>query len=147
MNTHEVLNQPPPLEGHNFYSTDRALGEALKREGAGWAEDRVCDYGAVLGRPETIRLGFLANRHTPELRTHDRFGHRIDEVEFHPAWHEVMRLAMANELHNLPWRTPKHGANVARTALNYMHAQVEAGSGCPLHQCDWHFQLRARITD
>jgi putative acyl-CoA dehydrogenase len=132
LNTHEVLNQPPPLEGHNLYSTDRALAESLKREGGGWAEDRVRDYGAILGRPETIRLGFLANRHTPELRTHDRFGHRIDEVEFHPAWHEVMRLAMAHELHNLPWRTPRPGANVARSTLNYMHAQVEAGSGCPI---------------
>jgi putative acyl-CoA dehydrogenase len=130
--THEVLNQPPPLEGHNVYSTDTALLEGIRREGAGWAESRLESYGEVLGRPETIRLGVLANRFTPELKTHDRFGHRIDEVEFHPAWHELMRLAMANELHNLPWRQPGAGANVARSALNYLHCQVEAGSNCPI---------------
>jgi putative acyl-CoA dehydrogenase len=130
--THEVLNQPPPLEGHNVYGTDVALIEGIRREGAGWAEDRLERYGEVLGRPETIRLGVLANRFTPELRTHDRYGHRIDEVEFHPAWHELMSLAMANELHNLPWRRPGAGANVARSALNYLHCQVEAGSNCPI---------------
>ncbi len=132
MPTHEVLNQPPPLEGHNVYATDAVLVEGIRREGAGWAEDRLESYGEVLGRPETIRLGVLANRFTPELRTHDRYGHRIDEVEFHPAWHEMMRLAMANELHNLPWRRPGRGANVARSALNYLHCQVEAGSNCPI---------------
>jgi putative acyl-CoA dehydrogenase len=130
--THDVLNQPPPLEGHNVYRTDRVLGEGVRREGGDWSEDRLERYGEVLGRPETIRLGVLANKFTPELRTHDRYGHRIDEVEFHPAWHEMMRLAMANELHNLPWRSPGPGANVARSALNYMHAQVEAGSNCPI---------------
>jgi putative acyl-CoA dehydrogenase len=130
--THEVLNQPPPLEGHNVYGTDVALIEGVRREGAGWSEDRLESYGEVMGRPETIRLGVLANRFTPELRTHDRYGHRIDEVEFHPAWHEMMRLAMASELHNLPWRHPGPGANVARSALNYLHAQVEAGSNCPI---------------
>jgi putative acyl-CoA dehydrogenase len=130
--THEVLNQPPPLEGHNVYETDVVLVEALRREGAGWAESRLVDYGRIMGEPETIRAGILANRFTPELRTHDRFGHRIDEVEFHPAWHEMMRLAMSHELHNLPWRRPGAGANVARSALNYLHAQVEAGSNCPI---------------
>jgi putative acyl-CoA dehydrogenase len=130
--THEVSNQPPPLEHYNLYLTDRALIEAAQREGGAWAEDRLSTYGEILGRPETIRLGFLANRNSPELRTHDRFGHRIDEVEFHPAWHEIMSLAMAHELHNLPWRTPRSGANVARSTLNYMHAQIESGSGCPI---------------
>jgi len=132
VHTHEVLNQPPPLEGHNVYSTDRVLMEGLCREGGDWAEDRLRSYGELLGRPETILLGVQANRYPPELHTHDRFGHRIDEVEFHPAWHEMMRLAMANELHNLPWRSPRQGANVARSALNYMHTQVEAGSNCPI---------------
>ncbi|MFN2426530.1 MAG: isovaleryl-CoA dehydrogenase [Candidatus Binatia bacterium] len=132
MPTHEVLNQPPPLEGHNVYLTDRPLMEGLAREGGAWAEERLVRYGEILGRPETIRLGVLANRFPPELRTHDRYGHRIDEVDFHPAWHEMMRLGMANELHNLPWREPRHGANVARSALNYMHTQVEAGSNCPI---------------
>ncbi len=132
MNTHEVLNQPPPLEHHNVYRTDRVLAEGVRREGAEWAEERLEAYGEILGRPETIRLGMLANRFPPELRTHDRYGHRIDEVEFHPAWHEMMRLGMEHELHNLPWRRPGRGANVARSALNYLHTQVESGSNCPI---------------
>ena len=130
--THEVLNQPPPLVDYNLYDTDRALVEGLAREGGGWAEDGVRGYGEILGRAETIDLGFAANRFEPELRTHDRFGHRIDEVAYHPAWHEMMRLAMAHELHNLPWRHERAGANVARSAKNYLHAQIEAGTGCPI---------------
>ena len=130
--THDVINQPPPLEGYDLYGTDRALCEGIQREHAAWAEARVASYGELLGRPEIMRLGMLANRHPPELRTHDRYGHRVDEVEFHPAWHEVMRMAMANELHNLPWRTPRPGSNVARSALNYLHTQVESGSNCPI---------------
>ena len=132
MNTHEVENQPPPLEDLNLYETDAALVEALGREGGGFGEEGVRAYGAVMGSAEALHRGHLANAHTPELRTHDRFGHRIDEVEFHPSWHESMRLAMAHELHNGPWRDPRPGANPARTAKNYLLAQVEAGTGCPI---------------
>jgi putative acyl-CoA dehydrogenase len=130
--THEVLNQPPPLEGQDLHGGDAALREGLRREGGGFAEERVAAFGRLLGRPETLDLGRLANQHPPELRSHDRFGHRIDEVEFHPAWHEVMRLAMANAVHCLPWREPRPGAHVARSSLHFMLAQVEAGSCCPL---------------
>ncbi len=132
--THEVVNQPPPLEDWNLYDSDAALVEGLRRESGGWdgAEDRVRAYGGVMGSARVLALGHEANRHPPELRTHDRFGHRIDEVEFHPAWHEVMRLAMAHEVHNLPWRSPRPGANVARTALHSILSQVEAGHGCPI---------------
>src|SRR5437899_60094 len=109
MPTHEVLNQPPPLEGYNLFATDRALagGEAL-----GW--------------------GVEANANPPVLRTHDRYGHRIDEVEFHPAWHALLRLAVGHELHALPWRDPRPGAHVARAALCFVLEQVEAGHGCPI---------------
>jgi putative acyl-CoA dehydrogenase len=130
--THQVENQPPPLEGYDLFATDRALREGLAREGAAWAEERVRAFGRVLGDPRTLELGRLANRHPPELRTHDRFGHRIDEVEFHPAWHEVMRLAVAHEVHALPWREPRPGAHVARAALLSLLAQVEAGACCPI---------------
>ena len=129
--THEVTNQAPPLEDYNLYTSDVALVEGLRREG-GWGEERVHEFGAVLGRPETLELGALANRYPPELRSHDRFGHRINEVTYHPAWHEVMRLAMAHELHCLPWRHPQPGTHVARNAMTSLHAQVEAGSGCPI---------------
>ncbi len=130
--THEVTNQAPPLEGHNVFASDRALTEALRREGGEWAEDRATALGEICGRPETIRLGVEANENPPRLRTHDRLGNRIDEVEFHPAWHELLGLGVANGLHALPWRDPQPGAHVARGALFMLLGQVEAGVGCPI---------------
>jgi putative acyl-CoA dehydrogenase len=129
--THEVLNQPPPLENYDLFTTDRVLGEALERERAGWARERLQRLGVEAGG-EPLTWGRLANSNPPILRTHDRFGHRIDEVEFHPAWHELLRLAVHHELHGLPWRDPRPGAHVARAALFYMQSQVEAGHGCPI---------------
>jgi putative acyl-CoA dehydrogenase len=128
---HEVLNQPPPLAGYNLYSQDRALVEALGREGACWAEERVVRLGGIVGG-EPLAWGAQANAFPPSLRTHDRYGHRIDEVEFHPAWHELMRTAVSSEVHALPWREPRPGTHVARAALFYLMAQVEAGHGCPI---------------
>jgi putative acyl-CoA dehydrogenase len=130
--THEVLNQPPPLEGYDLFREDRVLTEALAREGASWAEEHVGAFGRLVGRPETIRLGFLANEHPPRLRTHDRYGNRIDDVEFHPAWHELMRLAIGNGVAALPWREPRPGAHVARSSLLYLLSQIEAGVLCPM---------------
>jgi putative acyl-CoA dehydrogenase len=129
--THEVLNQPPPLEGYNLFDHDRVLGEALGREGGGWAQERVRRFGEQVGG-EPLRWGEQANKNVPVLRTHDRFGHRIDEVDFHPAWHKLMDLAVTNELHALPWREPRPGAHVARAALFYLLSQVEAGVLCPI---------------
>jgi len=130
--THDVTNQPPALVDYNLYELDTPLGECLAREDAGWAAQAVASFGAALGDAETIELGFQANRNEPQLRTHDRFGNRIDEVEYHPAWHSVMRLAMQHETHNLPWRNPTAGAHVARSAKLYMLAQIESGVCCPL---------------
>jgi len=130
--THEVVNQSPPLEGWNVFASDRALGEALRREGGGWAEERARAFGEVVGRRETIAQGFLANENRPVLRTHDRSGRRTDEVEFHPAWHALLGLGVAHGLHALPWREPRPGANVARAAMFMTLAQIEAGVGCPL---------------
>lgn len=130
--THEVTNQPPPLQDLNLFETDAALLEGLEREGGGFARERVSAFGALLGRAETLELGRQANRHAPELRSHDRFGHRIDDVEFHPAWHEILRHAMAHAVHNLPWREPRPGAHVARTVLHSLLSQVESGACCPL---------------
>ncbi|NNL65831.1 MAG: isovaleryl-CoA dehydrogenase, partial [Myxococcales bacterium] len=129
--THTVDNQPPPLEA-NLFAGDAALREGLAREGAAWAEARVAAFGAILGSAESQALGRDANRNAPELQTHDRFGHRIDEVEFHPAWHRVMALAMEHEVHNLPWRDGRAGAYVARSALHSLLSQIEAGACCPL---------------
>ncbi len=128
--THEVANQPPPLENYNTFETDRVLAEALRREGGEWAEDHVSGIGAAAGRAETIRWAFEANDNPPRLRTHDRYGNRVDEVSFHPAWHSLMRLAVSWGLHSLPWSEPQSGAHVARAAGFIL--LPEAGIGCPL---------------
>jgi putative acyl-CoA dehydrogenase len=129
--TREATNQPPPLVGYNLFLEHAALVDALAREGAGWAADQATELGALLGG-EPLEWGRLANEHPPRLRTHDRFGNRIDEVEFHPAWHLLMRTSIEHGLHSLSWREPRPGAQVARAGLFFLMAQVEAGHGCPL---------------
>jgi putative acyl-CoA dehydrogenase len=129
--THEVVNQPPPLEDRNLFTDHVALVEALEREGGGWAREQAEGVGAAWGG-EPIEWGRLANEHPPRLRTHDRFGHRIDEVEFHPAWHALMALASEQGLHSLPWTTDRPGAHVTRAAMGLTTGQVEAGHGCPM---------------
>lgn len=130
--THEVKNQPPPLANYNMFTTDTPLTDALRREGGAFAEADLCVFGELLGREDTLQLGFTANKHTPILHTHDRYGRRRDEVEYHPAYHELMRISMAHGLHNSPWRNPIAGAHVARAAHSYMTTQVESGHGCPI---------------
>ncbi|HEV3304072.1 MAG TPA: hypothetical protein VG055_30755, partial [Planctomycetaceae bacterium] len=130
--THQVENQPPALENYNVFSGDVALREAVTREGGGWGFDRLNRFGEVLGSAQVIASGQQANRFPPVLRTHDRFGHRVDEVEFHPAWHELMAIGVEHEAHALAWRTPKNGAHVVRAALGFLLYQQEAGVGCPL---------------
>src|SRR6267378_6390880 len=93
----EVFNQPSPLENYNLFAQDAPLQEALRREGGAWGEENVSKFGALMGRAETLRMGELANRYPPVLRTHDRFGHRVDEVDFYPAWHELLRIGVAYE--------------------------------------------------
>ena len=129
--THEVLNQATPLEDYNTYESDRVLVEALRREGGEWAESRVSEAGAFAGSAQAIRWGFEANENPPRLRTHDRFGNRIDEVEFHPAWHHLLSAGVGFGLHALPWREPQPGAHVAR-AVMFCASQAEAGVGCPI---------------
>jgi putative acyl-CoA dehydrogenase len=129
--THEVLNQAPPLEGRNLFTDHLALSEALDRDGAAWARDRLTAAGGFWGG-DPVRWGFEANEHPPVLHTHDRFGHRRDEVEFHPAWHALMRAGVEHELHALPWRTDRPGAHVARAAAYVCAIQAEAGFACPI---------------
>ena len=125
-------NQPPPLVDYNLFESDAPLREALEREGASWAQDRVGDLGRLAGTQEAIDWGFQANANPPQLRTHDRFGERIDEVEFHPAWHRLMEVAVGHGLHAMPWREPRPGAHAARAAAFYIWSQVEGGHGCPV---------------
>ena len=125
-------NQPPPFEGRNLYLADRALQDATGREGALWAHERLSLWGELLGSAETFALAARANRYAPELRSHDRFGERIDEVAFDPAWHDLMRVAMREAEHCSPWLEPRAGAQVARAAAYLLHAEVENGTQCPL---------------
>ncbi|WP_430382272.1 DNA alkylation response protein [Streptomyces sp. P10-4] len=128
--THDVTNQAPPLAPYDA-SADPALLEGLRREGAGWAEDDIRRLGASAGSAEAQEWGELANRHEPVLRTHDRYGHRVDEVEFHPSWHHLMRTAVAEGLAGAPWADDRPGAHVARTAGGLVWGHTEAGHGCP----------------
>ncbi len=132
MATHEVLNQVPPLVDYNLFVSDRALNDALDREGASWAADRAHRLGALLGSEEAIAWGFDANNYPPVLHTHDARGQRIDEVRFHPSWHALMRTSVSFGLHALPWCEPRAGAHVARAALFMLSAQNEGGHGCPI---------------
>jgi putative acyl-CoA dehydrogenase len=129
--THDVTNQPPSLDGANLYRIDLPLQEWSRRFGAGWAQARIDAYGALAGGP-LMEAGFLANQNKPVFSSHDRYGHRIDLVEFHPGYHELMRTAVEHGLPSLPWAHPQPGAHVARAALTYLHSQAEAGTGCPL---------------
>jgi putative acyl-CoA dehydrogenase len=129
--THEVENQPPPLEGYNAYDDDPALQEALAREGADWATGQVRALGAVVGSERVISLGHDANRHPPELRVFDRYGHRIDEVQYHPAYHELMRIAIRHGMHSVAWTARRRGGHVAHAAMVYLFTQVESGVCCP----------------
>ena len=128
----EVTNQPPPLDPYNLFASDTVLREAVKREGAGWAEKGLASLGGTLGQSETVALGFAANRNPPELKTFDRFGHRVDEVAFHPAWHALLSIALEAGLHSSPWAKPQKGAHVARAAGTYMLTQIESGVYCPV---------------
>ena len=128
--THEVFNQVPPLEGHDT-AQDPALLEGLGREGAGWAEDELHELGRLAGSAEAQDWGRLAERYPPRLSTHDRYGNRVDEVEYVPAYHELMRTAVTHGLHAAPWADERPGAHVARAA-KFMVWNVDAGHGCPI---------------
>jgi putative acyl-CoA dehydrogenase len=144
--THEVLNQAPPIVPYNVFEADVALGEALEREGGGWGIDRVRDAGQLAGSVEALEHSERSERNEPILRTHDRYGNRIDEVELDPSWHWCLRQAIEREMHSLPWRraqapgsagraaigSPQPGAHVVRAALFLVWSQVGAGVMCPV---------------
>jgi putative acyl-CoA dehydrogenase len=125
-------NQAPVLENDNLFTHDLVLRESLQRYGAAWAEDKAATFGARCGSTEVRTWGRLANEYSPKLVLHDRFGTRVDEVEFHPAWHSLMQLGVENGLHSMPWEDTRAGSHVARAALFFMLSQIEAGCGCPL---------------
>ncbi len=133
--THTVENQPPPLVDYNLYATDPLLPALVEQFAPGADHARLVEHGRLMGSADVIELGFLANRNPPLLHTHDRYGHRIDEVEFHPAWHRLLDLAVSGGLHSMPWEArsgPSPHGFVERAALTYVASQVEAGHWCPI---------------
>lgn len=131
--THTVFNQPAPLNNSNLFLSDGALCEAVSREGAGWDSDLLASIGQQLGTAESLELGRLANAYPPELLRYDPQGQRLDDVRFHPAWHLLMQELCANRVHNLAWEEDaRAGSFVARAARFVLHAQVEAGTLCPV---------------
>ena len=129
--THTVDNQPPEFAPRDLWADDIALREAVRREGGQAFEERIAGYGVLAGG-ELHALSFDAHRDRPRLRTHDRFGHRIDTVEFHPNYHRILQAAIGHGVAGLSWAEPAPGAHVARAALSYLHHQAEPGTSCPL---------------
>jgi putative acyl-CoA dehydrogenase len=130
--THTVFNQVPPLGDRDVFATNRPLVEATRREGAEWVTERASALGRLVGGAPQQEWGRLANENKPILRTFDRYGHRIDEVEFHHAWHDLMRMGIENELHSLPWTSSEQSPHAARAALYMTAMQAEAGFCCPI---------------
>jgi putative acyl-CoA dehydrogenase len=130
--THDVLNQAPPIVPYDVFEADLALREALEREGGGWGIDRLRDAGQLAGSVEALEHSERSERNEPVLRTHDRYGNRIDEVELDPSWHWCLRQAIEREMHSLPWRDPQPGAHVVRAALFLVWSQVGSGVMCPV---------------
>jgi putative acyl-CoA dehydrogenase len=131
--THRVENQPPPFAGFDALACDPALTDALRREGAPDALPSIGALGALVASAEAREHARLADTHPPVLRTHDRYGHRIDEVEYHPSWHWLMGQSVGWGLHGTPWvAEPGSGAHVARAAGFYLMSQLEAGHCCPI---------------
>ncbi len=129
--THTVTNQPAPLEGYNAYSADHILQYWVNTFGGNWGTEQLKRFGANIG-DELQEAGFLANKHLPEFQSHDRFGHRIDQVNYHPAYHALMAHAIKFQHCSLPWREEYPGTHVVRGALAYLHTHADPGSGCPL---------------
>jgi putative acyl-CoA dehydrogenase len=135
MRTHEVLNQPPPLVDVNLWSGDPTLAAAVRHfaaDAARAAEPSLAEYGARLGSAEVQRWADQANQVTPILHTHDRFGHRVDEVEYHPGYHAMMALTVEHGVAGAPWREDAAGAHVVRAAKMILASQVEFGHLCPV---------------
>ncbi|TAM66107.1 MAG: hypothetical protein EPN48_17250 [Microbacteriaceae bacterium] len=132
MSTHEVINQVPPRSGIDEFTLNTPLVEAVARYDAAWAIPGLHEVGRVVGTAEFQRDAERANTHEPVLHTHDRYGHRIDEVEYDPSYHRILAAAVAHGAHTSAWAQPRPGASVARAATFMMFAQVEPGHACPV---------------
>src|SRR4051812_339399 len=127
-----VLNQSIAFEDVDLLAGDAALREALTREGAQWATERVRETGVAAASAEAQAHSRRAERNEPRLITHDRFGHRSDTVELDPSWHWLLDGAVSRQIHALPWADPRPGAHVARAALEFLWTHANAGVMCPI---------------
>ena len=132
LETHEVTNAPPQFGGRNLYAEDCALREASRLHGGDWVDEPLLALGAAAGSDEALQWGEDANHYPPELQTFDRFGRRMDEVKFHPAYHRLMTLAMEHRIHSIGWREKREGKHVAHAAMLALSSQAEAGTMCPI---------------
>jgi putative acyl-CoA dehydrogenase len=132
LETHRVENQPPPLGGRNLYLTDLALRDAVRREAGEWLDRRAEALGAAVGSEEVLAWGEAANRHPPEFAPFDRYGRRLDEAEFHPSYHALMRLAMDHGVHDVAWTVDEVSSHAGHAALLALFTQAEAGVMCPI---------------
>lgn len=132
LETHDVTNFPPSIAGRNLYRADAALRGAARLFGGDWVEEPLLAFGAAAGSEQALQWGEDANRFPPELQIFDRFGRRIDEVTFHPSYHQLMALAMDHRIHSIGWSERRPGRNVAHAAMLAMHTQAEAGTMCPI---------------
>ncbi|TQF65475.1 DNA alkylation response protein [Rhodococcus spelaei] len=130
--THEVFNQAPPRVDVNEYTSNIPLVEGVAHYDADWAQPELTEVGALVGTESFQHDAELANTITPEFHSHDKWGNRIDEVEFHPAYHRIIGAAVEHGAHTSAWADPKPGANVARAASFMMFAQIEPGHSCPI---------------
>ncbi len=131
--THTVTNQPPVLDDYDLYAADPLVRDAVEREGGGWGHDHLSAFCRGLATPDSYRMADEANRYEPVLHTHDRFGHRIDEVTYHPSYHHFMRRSVEAGMHSLPVERPSgEGARVVRDALLWAVNQIEPGHSCPI---------------
>jgi putative acyl-CoA dehydrogenase len=130
--THDVTNQPPPLVDYDVYASDAALVDAVATYGAAWADSSLRTVGRRAGSEEAIAWGFEANSSGPKLKAFDRYGRRIDDVEYHPSYHKLMSTAVGFGIHTSAWSDPRAGAHVARAAALYVWSQSDAGHTCPI---------------
>ncbi len=130
--THDVTNQSVALEPFDHFNSDLALKEGIAREGGDWGFDRLSALGALAGQPEQREHCVRAEANEPKLRTHDRFGHRVDEVELDPSWHHLLGTGIEHQCHSLPWRDPQPGAHVVRAGLFHIWSQTNGGVMCPI---------------
>ena len=132
LHTHDVTNMPPHIGDQDLWHDDTVLKECVEREGGGWTSDHLAKLGKAVGAAEVFEKADAANRHPPELKAFDRYGMRVNQVEFHPAYHDLMDLAISHQVPNFAWITDRAGGQVGHMALTYMFSQVEGGVMCPM---------------